>query len=117
MIALSQRPRKNIHAHPRWPWWGARALGDLVGAAPEESRVEWVEQGSEVNGRILDDPVKLAFWPSDIAVQTSRNCVPNPSHKCLLPVAFPLPRAKLDRRAEKCIAPTQERRTRSAVPP
>ena len=75
-----QGRREQVDSPPRWPAWGARLLRQLVSAATEQRRVEPGEEGGPVHGRVLDDPVDLAFRPGDVAIKARRHAISYPAH-------------------------------------
>src|SRR5687767_14894767 len=79
MVLLAKRPREDDRLHSRLP----AAPRDLKRSASQEKRVELVEECSEVDVRVNDDPVRFAVWPRDVAVQAHRDHVANPSHRSL----------------------------------
>src|SRR5918994_3150242 len=91
MVLLAQRPREDDRLRSRLPA-APGSSHTLERSASHKKGVELVEECSEVDFRVHDDPVRFAVGPRDVAVQAHCNHVANPSHR-----SFPLLTTKLMR--------------------
>jgi len=55
------------------------ALGGFIGAAPHEDGIEPPHEGAPIDLQLFGNPVSLAMRPGDVAIQTHRYAVPDPS--------------------------------------
>ena len=82
IVLGAQRPRDDDRREPA-DRGAPGARHGLERAASNEQRIELREERVEIDRRVVNDPIRLAVRPCDVAVKASRDSVADASHGAL----------------------------------